>query len=50
MNNNSDRNKETIQLLIENGCKLGMTTDVDLADLSNHGDDAIFNLPPAGYQ
>lgn len=40
-----DRNKETIQLLKENGCKLGMTTDVDLADLTDHEGDAIFNLP-----
>ena len=40
-----DRNKETIQLLKENGCKLGMTTDVALADLTNHENDAIFNLP-----
>lgn len=40
-----DRNKETIQLLKDNGCKLGMTTDVALADLSNHESDAIFNLP-----
>lgn len=40
-----DRNKETIQLLKDNGCKLGMTTDVALADLSNPEGDAIFNLP-----
>lgn len=40
-----DRNKETIQLLKENGCKLGMTTDVALADLNDYAGDAIFNLP-----
>lgn len=40
-----DRNVETIQLLKENGCKLGMTTDVALADLANHEEDTIFNLP-----
>lgn len=40
-----DRNWETIRLLKENGCKLGMTTDVALADLTDHENDAIFNLP-----
>lgn len=40
-----DRNADTIQLLKANGCKLGLTTDVALVDLSNHENDAIFNLP-----
>lgn len=35
----------TIELLKENGCKLGLTTRVDLADLSDKNGDAIYKLP-----
>ncbi len=35
----------TIELLRQNGCKLGMTTDVALADLSDKEGDAIFKIP-----
>ncbi len=35
----------TIEVLKQNGCKLGMTTDVALADLSDKQGDAIFKLP-----
>lgn len=36
---------KTIEILKENGCKLGMTTIVDTVDLSNKSDDIIFKLP-----
>lgn len=35
----------TIELLKENGCKLGLTTRVDLADLKDKQGDAIYKLP-----
>lgn len=35
----------TIELLKENGCKLGLTTRADLADLEDKEGDAIFKLP-----
>lgn len=35
----------TIEVLKENGCKLGLTTRVDLADLADKGDDVLFKLP-----
>lgn len=35
----------TIEVLKQNGCKLGMTTDVAVADLSDRQGDAIFKLP-----
>jgi len=36
---------KTIEVLKANGCKLGMTTEVALANLSNRQGDAIFKLP-----
>lgn len=36
---------KTIEILKENGCKLGMTTIVDTADLSNKEDGVIYKLP-----
>ena len=38
-------NADTLALLKENGCKLGLTTVVDVADLNNTADDAIYKLP-----
>lgn len=38
-------NEDTISLLKENGCKLGLTTVVNIADLSNRFNDAIYKLP-----
>ena len=38
-------NEDTIALCKENGCKLGLTTVVDLADLQNSGGDAIYKIP-----
>lgn len=35
----------TIELLKENGCKLGLTTRVDLADPTENGGDLIYKLP-----
>lgn len=35
----------TIELLKENGCKLGLTTRVDLADLEDKQGDTIYKLP-----
>ena len=35
----------TIEVLKENGCKLGMTTRVDLADLNDREGDILFKLP-----
>ncbi len=35
----------TIDLLRQNGCRLGMTTDVNVADLSDREGDVIFKLP-----
>ena len=37
-------NDDTINILKQNGCKLGLTTRVDLASL-DEGGDAIFKLP-----
>lgn len=37
-------NNDTIELLKENGCKLGLTTKVDLASFGEGGD-AVFKLP-----
>lgn len=37
-----DYNEDTINLLKANGCKLGLTTDVSLADLNN---ESIYKLP-----
>ena len=36
---------KTIEVLKENGCKLGMTTIVDTVDLSNKDGDIIYKLP-----
>lgn len=36
---------KTIELLKENGCKLGLTTRVDLADPSQNNGDLIYKLP-----
>lgn len=36
---------KTIELLKENGCKLGLTTRVDLADPTENGGDLIYKLP-----
>lgn len=38
-------NANTISLLKENGCKLGLTTEVALADLTDTANDAIYKLP-----
>lgn len=35
----------TIELLKENGCKLGLTTRVDIADPTQNGGDLIYKLP-----
>lgn len=35
----------TIEVLKENGCKLGLTTRVDLADINNKAADVLFKLP-----
>lgn len=40
-----DYNDETISLLKKHGCKMGFTTDVDVADISNNVNDSIFKLP-----
>lgn len=40
-----DYNQDTIDLLKANGCKLGLTTDVDVADTTKTANDAIFKLP-----
>ena len=40
-----DYNDETISLLKKHGCKMGFTTDVDIADISNNVNDSIFKLP-----
>ena len=40
-----DYNQDTIDLLKLHGCKMGLTTDVDIADLINNGNDSIFKLP-----
>lgn len=37
--------KDTISILKENGCKLGMTTRVGVADLEDKQGDVIFKLP-----
>lgn len=36
---------KTIQILKENGCKLGMTTIVDTADITNRESDILYKLP-----
>ncbi len=38
-------NDETIQVLKQHGCKMGFTTKVDVADLSDARNDSIFKLP-----
>ena len=40
-----DYNDATIGLLRERGCRLGLTTRVDLADLDDRSPDAVFKLP-----
>ena len=35
----------TIEILRQNGCKLGMTTEVNVADLTDREGDVIFKLP-----
>lgn len=40
-----DYNEDTISLLKENGCKLGLTTEVDLANLQNAANDTVYKLP-----
>ncbi len=40
-----DYNQDTIDLLKQHGCKMGLTTDVDVADLSDITNDSIFKLP-----
>jgi len=38
-------NQETISLLKDNGCKLGLTTEVNLADVGNSINDDVYKLP-----
>jgi hypothetical protein len=38
-------NDDTIALLKDNGCKLGLTTRVDLADTTLTTNDAVYKLP-----
>lgn len=40
-----DYNEDTINLLKENGCKLGLTTNVDVVDLCSTMKDVIYTLP-----
>jgi len=40
-----DYNQDTIDLLKLHGCKMGLTTDVEVADLSDKENDSIFKLP-----
>ena len=40
-----DYNQDTIDLLKIHGCKMGLTTDVNVANISNNNNDAIFKLP-----
>lgn len=40
-----DYNDETIALLKKHDCKMGFTTDVEVADISNNAKDSIFKLP-----
>lgn len=40
-----DYNDETIALLKKHGCKMGFTTDVEVADISDKANDSIFKLP-----
>lgn len=40
-----DYNEDTIALLKQHGCKLGLTTQVDLASPDNNVKDAIYKLP-----
>lgn len=40
-----DYNDDTIALLKQHGCKMGFTTDVDVADLSIRGKDMLFKMP-----
>lgn len=38
-------NDDTIALLKENGCKLGLTTEVNIVDFNSKISDAIYKLP-----
>lgn len=40
-----DYNEDTITLLKQHGCKMGLTTDVNIANLSDKANDSIFKLP-----
>ena len=40
-----DYNQDTIDLLKQHGCKMGLTTDVDIAEFSDKTSDSIFKLP-----
>lgn len=40
-----DYNESTIDLLKKHGCKMGLTTDVNIANLSDKANDSIFKLP-----
>lgn len=40
-----DYNQDTIDLLKKHGCKMGLTTDVNVANFSDNNNDAIFKLP-----
>ena len=40
-----DYNQDTIDLLKKHGCKMGLTTDVNVANISDKNSDAIFKLP-----
>ena len=40
-----DYNEDTISILKENGCRMGFTTRVDIADLDENGTDVIYKLP-----
>lgn len=40
-----DYNQDTIDLLKKHGCKMGLTTDVNVANFSDNSNDAIFKLP-----
>lgn len=40
-----DYNEDTIALLKQHGCKMGFTTDVDVADLSGKDRDMLYKMP-----
>lgn len=40
-----DYNDETISLLKKHGCRMGFSTDVDIADFSDKDNDSIYKTP-----